>query len=198
MTAAAFFDLDGTLCTGHVWKGLSRYCLAHKLNLAVYYPFIISHIFLGLLHKARLLPESIFLLRWGNDMPILLRGLSRERGQEVCHWVVEREIMPTLREDVLELMRWHQAEGHTVVLVSGAFQEILDEVASRLDVRYAIGTALEIRRRHYTGRVKGLFCFGKDKARLLRDFLEGLDDKIDLDSSYSYATVASTFPCWRW
>ena len=30
---AAFFDLDGTICSGQSWKGLPEYCLAKEINL---------------------------------------------------------------------------------------------------------------------------------------------------------------------
>ncbi len=186
-TTAAFFDLDGTLCTGHIWKGLSSYCRTRRANLHVYYPFFFFHMALWLLYKAHLGSERTFVYRWGKDMAVLVKGLSKEQGQGMFRWIVEQEVTSTLREDVLDRLRWHQNQGHTVVLVSGAFQEILELVGHDLGVQYAVGTALRVRRGHYTGGIDGPFCFGEDKARLLLSFLNKLGQEIDLGSSYAYA-----------
>ena len=125
--------------------------------------------------------------RWGRDMAVLVRGLSREQSQDIFKWTVEKEITSTLREDVLDKLRWHQKQGHMVVLVSGAFQEILELVAHDLGIQYFVGTALQVRRRRYTGGTDGPFCFGQDKARLLKEFTDRAEHSIDLGGSYAYA-----------
>ncbi len=184
---AAFFDLDGTLCTGHIWKGLSSYCRTNGVNMGVYYPFFFGHMALWLLYKARLLPERALVYRWGKDMAALTRGLSQTEAQEMFKWTVAQEITSTLREDVIHEMRWHQEQCHLVVPVSGAFQEVLDIVGQELGVKHIVGTKLKLRRRLYTGGIDGPFCFGQDKANMLQQRLDELEDDVDLSNSYAYA-----------
>ena len=185
--AAAFFDLDGTLCTGHIWKGLSSYCRTNDVNMRVYYPFFFGHMALWLLYKARLISERTFVYRWGKDMSGLTRGLSQEQATEMFTWTVEQEIASTLREDVVNEVNWHREQRHLVILVSGTFQEMLEMVGERLGIDHAVGTRLKVRRRHYTGTLDGNFCFGRDKAAMVHQYLSSLDEDVDLASSYAYA-----------
>ena len=186
-TPAAFFDLDGTLTSGRIWRGLSRYSRTNRTNLNLYYPFVISHTLLWLMSKIRLVRSESFMRRWLQDMAIMFKGYSWGQAQELFYWIARREVAPGLHQQVMDQLRWHQGEGHIVVLVSGTFRELLQMVAEELRVPYAVGTILETHDGRYTGRITGPPCFGQEKAKQVLSFLkrDGLD--VGLSDSYAYA-----------
>ena len=118
------------------------------------------------LHRLGLLSRVRFFRLWIEHMPWLLVGLRPEQGQEIFRWVTDQALIPSLRPDVAEVLRQHQAEGHQVILVSGAFEELLTYLGERLGIQHVVGTGLELRNGRYSGRaIKP--CFGPDKVVLL-------------------------------
>ena len=107
-TPAAIFDLDGTLCTGHIWQGLLRYCKEHGLNRRRYYGFMTTHLAMLVASKARLLGQRRLVRAWGGDMAVLLEGLEVVEGERVLQAVFQEVVLPTLRPDVVEQVRWHR------------------------------------------------------------------------------------------
>ncbi len=183
---AAFFDLDGTLCTEHVWQAFNKYFTKHRRRRLLANAFLVTHFSLWPLHRLGLLSQEWFFRSWVNDMAWLLVGLRREEGQAIFRWVTDQALIPSLRPDVAEVLRQHQAEGHQVVLVSGAFEKLLACVGERLGVQHVVGTRLELNRGRYSGRAAKPSCFGHDKVALLTELLEkrGLD--VDLSQSFAY------------
>lgn len=185
---AAFFDLDGTLITAHVWRALVRHHRQRKvkrLSVAAYLGVNLCLLFP--LYRLRLVSRERFYLGWARDMAWLVRGMSLEEAEDVFHWVTEHELLPTLRRDVQEILRRHQEQGHQVVLVSGTFQPLLQIVARRLGVRECVGTPLEVRNHRYTGRVLEPLCLGPGKAFRLRQYIQERGSHIDLNASYAYS-----------
>jgi HAD superfamily hydrolase (TIGR01490 family) len=183
---AAFFDLDGTLCTEHVWHALIRYFTEHRRRRLLIRTFLVTHLPLWPLHRLGLVSRERFFRSWVNDMAWLMVGLRSGEGQEMFRWVADQALLPSLRPDVAEVLRQHQAQGHQVVLVSGAFEEPLACVGERLGVQHVVGTRLELNRGRYTGRAAKPSCFGDDKVALLTELLARSGLEVDLSQSFSY------------
>lgn len=182
---AAFFDLDGTLCKEHVWRALTRYFNEHRRRRLLVNAFLATHFSLWPLHRLGLLSRERFFRLWINDMAWLLVGLRPEEGQEIFRWITDQALIPSLRPGVAEVLHQHQAEGHQVVLVSGAFEELLACFGKRLEVQHVVGTRLELRNGRYSGRaVKP--CFGHHKVTLLTELLQKNDLDIDFSQSFAY------------
>src|SRR5438045_2232840 len=121
MTVAA--DLEGTLTTGAQVLGIARYCLRHGRILTDLW-------FFGL--RA---PRLIF-VRFGltdkqaqgdkllMDLPQLLKGMSELEVYDVAAWVVEHELWPKRRQRAIAELQRQRADGHQVIICSGAFQPI--------------------------------------------------------------------------
>jgi len=186
MIRAAFFDLDGTLFTGHIWRGLAEHHRAHRTHRALVYVYLVTHMGLWLLHLARLVKEEPFYAAWVRHMPWLMAGFSEEEGQVVFRRLCDDYVLPRLRPDVMELVHRHQAEGRPVVLVSGTFQGLLEVIAEALGLQGAVGTRLRLRKGRYTGDVIEPICFGAGKVERLRQYL-AQHPEIDLAASYAYA-----------
>jgi HAD superfamily hydrolase (TIGR01490 family) len=185
---AAIFDLDGTLSRGHIWEGFRRYYANYeKRKMPSMFAFLTTHMALWLLMKCKLYSKEKCWLKWTEDLNGVFKGLSKEEIQKMSQWVVDEYMLKLLRRDVVNILDQHKQSGHTVVIVSAAFSEVLEIVGQRLGVPYVIGTKLEIIDGKYTGKVIKPLCFGEDKAKLLKEFISQNGLEIDLSSSFAYA-----------
>jgi len=71
----------------------------------------------------------------------LMRGLPVSEVNAMAEWVVFNEMWPKCRQDVLFEIDKKRLSGAQVVVVSGAYQPIVDAFARKMDAR-AIGTQL--------------------------------------------------------
>ena len=147
---AAFFDLDGTLATVHVWQALARHNRQQRVNRLALAWYMGTHYPQYLFYKMHLISRDAAYTSWARDMPWLIGGLTLKRAQAVFDWVADQQVVPSIRPDVLALLRQHQAQGHRVVLVSGTFQPLLETIGARLGVTECVGTRLVARDDRYT------------------------------------------------
>lgn len=125
--------------------------------------------------------------------PVLLRTAagreSRQRAKEALlirtlrgWWLDElrpvaaeyaREVLEKhLRSDRVARLRWHQSQGHEVVLVSASPELYVGAVGELLGCSATLASRLEVDRRgRLTGRLFGANVRGPEKQRLLRDWL---------------------------
>jgi HAD superfamily hydrolase (TIGR01490 family) len=190
----AFFDLDGTLYTGHIWKAITQHHRVHRKKLPFLLAFLVTHLGPWPLAKAGLLDKERHIIRWGEDLAGTVGGFSRQEAQGAFQWIWDHDVAHSLYPEAMSTLRWHQEQGHQVVLVSGTFQELLEIIAQELGVPYAVGTSLEVRGERYTGRIVPPFCFGPYKVQRVREFLEAAGLEIDFASSFAYADTIYDVP----
>jgi HAD superfamily hydrolase (TIGR01490 family) len=183
----AIFDFDGTLTTGHLWKGISKHHREHKIKRLSMYVYLLTHLPYWLSARARLYSEEKNRSRWGEDMSVLLKGFSEPEARRVFAWVRDNYFAPLMREDMLALMQRHKSQGDRIVLLSGMFQEFLEAVGEKLGADHVIGTTLESKGGVYSGKIVKPLCFGENKARLLQEFVRKKALAVDFASSTAYA-----------
>jgi HAD superfamily hydrolase (TIGR01490 family) len=185
---AAFFDLDGTLFTGHIWQGLSLHHRTRKIQRVQLYAYVSFHRALWPLYLAGLVSQERSWTAWARHMPWTLSGLTLAQGQRVFDWIWAEYVQPQLREDIVERLCQHRAPGHGVYLVSGTMEPLLGRIGQGLGLPpgCAIGTRVEVRNGRYTGRAIEPTCMGQGKAERLNLFLAEHAD-IDLTQSSAYA-----------
>ena len=149
-------DLEGTLTTGETWRGVGRYFREEcdRRMATRYRAFFASHAPGMLLAKGRIFDEQEMRRRWMTDLVRLFRGFGAAELGRMAEWVVEHELWPQRREGVIAELMAHRAAGRRVLLVSGAYQPVLEVFARRIDAE-AIGTPLEVRDGRATGRLAG-------------------------------------------
>jgi len=185
---AAFFDLDGTLFTGHIWQGLRLHHRTHKMQRPQLYAYLYFHMAMWPLYRAGLMSRDKTWVAWARHMSWTLAGLTLTEAQCVFDWLWAEYVQPQLRQDVVEVLRQHQAKGHAVYLVSGTMEPLLARIAQGLGLTpgAAIGTRLEVWKGHYTGRAIEPTCMGEGKAQRLKHFLTG-HPEIELAEGFAYA-----------
>ena len=194
MHKAAFFDFDGTLYSGHLWRDISDHYRGRGERRLLLWAYLVSHIALRPLNLLGLLSTERFYGLWARDLAWVLRGLPHEEGLALFQHILQWRVLPGLRPDILERLRKHQRDGHVVMLVSGGFRELLEMLASELGVPHVVGTEAEVARGRYTGRATGLAITGRGKVagiQLLAE-REGLD--LDWSACYAYADSRTDIP----
>ena len=90
-----------------------------------------------------------------------------------------------MREDVAHRFRWHQEQGHVVVLVSASFDTYLAPLGDLLEADAVLCTRLEIADGVATGRLDGPNCRGAEKVRRIAQWCE--ESGLTLESvEYAY------------
>jgi len=189
----ALFDLDGTLCNArHLVASIVGYQFKNPARIPSAVIYLMTQVASFLLIKAGLLTYAR-VAQAGTRLARLLKGFGKNEILSLFSRAA-RTAVNTARQETLNLLRWHQERGHIVILVSGAFQPFLREVASLLGINHTVGTTLEEADDCYTGRLAGPFCHGDEKARLVRHFIEVSGFDVNLSSSYAYGDRVQDIP----
>jgi HAD superfamily hydrolase (TIGR01490 family) len=184
---AAFFDVDGTLTTERVWRGMLEYFRQRGLRRWTRNFFWAYHMPIYLLYKIGLVSQSAFRRPWAAHLPWFIRGYTVEQAQEVWDWVAQVYLKPFWRLDALDLITKHKAAGDLVVLVSAGLTPLEDAIARKVGADLAVGTQPEIREGRYTGGIASLVCLDDQKAELAKAELKARNLDVDFAASLAYA-----------
>jgi phosphatidylglycerophosphatase C len=100
------------------------------------------------------------------------RGIEHERLADEGNDFADTVVRTGLRPDVVARLRWHQSQGHAVVLVSASFEVYLREIGRRLGVDGVLGTRLAVDRAgRCTGALDGRNCRGPEKCLRLEHWM---------------------------
>jgi HAD superfamily hydrolase (TIGR01490 family) len=183
----AIFDFDGTLSKGHLWIGIAKHNREKRINRFAVYFYLLSHMPLWWASRLGLYNGEKNMEKWGEDMPMLFKGLTVEDANRAFIWIMDNYFRPLLRPDVVAILKEHQKQGHKVMLLSGMFMQFLELVGHRLGADYIIGTKLEIVDGVYSGRIIKPLCFSENKTKYLKEFIAQKNLDVDLGRSYAYA-----------
>ncbi|MCJ7702483.1 MAG: haloacid dehalogenase-like hydrolase, partial [Anaerolineales bacterium] len=124
-------DIEGTLTTGSSWKGLRSYYKTHY-DAWGYNRFYLSWVprYLGV--KLGLLSRKEVMSRWMQEEIQLFRGVTRKEFFRIAEWIFEHEMWPKRRKTVLSALEAYRREGAQIVVVSSAYQPIVDVFAHQL------------------------------------------------------------------
>ena len=189
---AAVFDLDGTLYTGHIVRGITYHHRTHRVKRLALYFYMATHMSLWPLWKLGLLPELKARGLWIRHIGWTVRGWTRQEATAAFAWIAEQYVQPLVRPDVMERVRDHQAAGHRAILVSGTPVLLLAEIGRQLGIEETVGTPLVLRSGRYTGACELPVCQGPGKVSRLEAHVGG--DSIAWSESYAYADSYTDLP----
>lgn len=160
MSDLALFDFDGTLTTSETFGRFIR-AVATPRRLAAG-RLLLAPLVAG--YRLGLVPGTVV-------RAAVVRFALRDRPLEAIEAqvaVFAGAVLPgLLRAGALERVRWHQARGDTVAVVSGAFDVYLAPWCREHGVDL-LCSRLERRGGRLTGRYAGAQCVGEEKARQVR------------------------------
>lgn len=183
----AFFDVDGTLTTERVWRGVLDYYKVHNKKLWTQWSFWIYHLPLYFLYEANLLSQSAFRKPWAAHLLWFVRGDTVEQAQPVWDWVTIEYLGKVWRPEGIAKLKEHKSRGDLVVLVSAGPTPLVERVARELGADLAVGTRPSISNGRYTGLVQGEVALDENKATLAREALAEAKIDVDYAASSAYA-----------
>jgi len=185
---ASFFDVDGTLVRTNLLHPTVFYLVNQPNPLRS----------LGSLARAAIggprmaLAEMLDRRRFNELLFAAYEGISQDRllilADEAFDTVMKRALFPGAR-DLVERCR---AEGHAVVLVSGALDFLMDRLATHLGAAATIANRLEIKDGYATGKLLRPIVAGPEKARLVREW--AVANGHDLADCFAYSDSYSDVP----
>jgi HAD superfamily hydrolase (TIGR01490 family) len=182
---AALFDVEGTLYTAQMGRGLLIYARAHGYRSASnrYYLRVLPYY---ALHSVKLASEERARRAAIAGLGGVVKGWTLEEADQAFDWIINDYLLPAARKEVLARLEAHRAQGHAVVLVSGMPQPSLERLGASIGATGAIGTRLEARDGRYTGRSILPVMVGQDKGKATRAFFEQRGDSVDWAASFAY------------
>jgi HAD superfamily hydrolase (TIGR01490 family) len=183
---AALFDCDGTLYSAQFGRGLMKYTAEHgrKGTVRAYYAALLAPY---LLRKLKLISQETFLRPIIARLAWMIKGWDDQQSRAGFEWVVHKYLLPTQRPEVIARLRDHQAQGHTVVLISAMLLPALELLGKHFSVAGVIGTQVIVQAGRYTGRIIPPVITGHDKGRCTREFFSSHGMDVDWNASYAYA-----------
>ena len=181
----ALFDSDGTLYSAQFGRGLMRYASEHnrRSKVQLYYASLLPY---GLVAKVLPFTVETFHRVIISRLAWLIKGYDRQQASEVFEWIADEYLLPTLRSNALERLRYHQMQGHRVMIVSGMFTSCLELISNQLGVSDWVGTQIELNNGRITGRVLPPVIKGIDKVEQVRRYFADRKLKVDWASSFAY------------
>jgi HAD superfamily hydrolase (TIGR01490 family) len=186
---AAFFDLDKTLLPGSSLFPLAR----EMYRLRVLTNADILRLALDQARFRLMGAEGEGLMDRAREASLqAIRGRDRDEIVELGRSVVQKELMPRLYPQAVELLSRHKRAGRQVYICSSSPQDLLALLAEELGIDGVIGTRAEVIGQRYTGRLDGQLCHGPEKARRVEE-LAGTRG-IELPRSWAYSDSVNDLP----
>ena len=164
-------DFDGTLTAGEMWRGVARYVTDHGRGMQLRL-FLLPKLSRMILTRLGIGDGAALRSQFMEKLPTVTAGYTTAQVRELATWVVDNELWPKRRIQVIEELARHQQDGKRVIVISGAYQPILEQFTKRLNAE-AIGTPLEFVDGKLSGRLGGALNVGEAKAERLRAALDG-------------------------
>jgi phosphatidylglycerophosphatase C len=154
----AAFDFDGTLTRGMP----SRLLFLQQL---VGTPKLMGGLFLWLCRSGL---NRFKMDRQSRDDyldRLFLQGRDKDELKQQAALFFDQVLMKKLRKEALKRLEFHQQQGHTCIIVSGAWDIYLKPLAQRYDFKQLICTQLEFDpiSNKSTGRMLNEYCLGQQK-----------------------------------
>jgi HAD superfamily phosphoserine phosphatase-like hydrolase len=190
---AAIFDIEGTLFTNPMGKGLTSYAFSHgrRLEAAAYFAFLMP---LYQLSKTKLLSRESFNTIAIARMARLIRGYDLRRADAAFDWVAYNFVLPSGQREILDLWDRHRRSGHLLLIASGGLTPVVERIGARLQAAGTAGTDAQVKDGRYTGRVSSPVVIGREKAERTLSLVSQLRVEVDWKESFAYADSFHDLP----
>jgi phosphoserine phosphatase len=165
-------DLEGTCTAGETWRGVGRWLADHGRR-GGFRRFLAPRMAALPLVRAGLVGRQAFRDRWIRDLAALLDGLGPADLDDLARRVVDEELWPKRRPEVVAELEAAAAAGRRVAVASGTYQPVLAAFVARLAAGpagplVALGTPLQVCDGRTTGRLAAPIGTGPRKADRVR------------------------------
>jgi HAD superfamily hydrolase (TIGR01490 family) len=186
--AASYFDVDGTLVSSNLVHPTVFYLTnqatpvqtALRLGRAV------------LRAPSMALAELVDRRTFNELLYSTYAGMSEDRLLLLAEEAFRKVLLPSLFPSAKALIDQNLRAGQRVVLISGALDWIVEQLADHLGAHEIIANRLEMKNRVATGKLLKPVVAGPEKARLIREHARAHGH--DLDECYAFSDSYSDLP----
>lgn len=184
----AIFDFDGTLYPQETYTVMMNYLKGHPVHSSKYKKFYKALMKPYLAYKMKLYPEGKMKAK---SMQIYLNALKDLSQEELEAYFIEMShgMSKDLNQSVVERLKKHLIDGDHVLVVSGAFTTMLNEVTKEYAVHQVIGTEIPYSNGSLDTANEIFHIQGIRKNMMIDQALDGYD--IDWENSTAYGDSIS-------
>jgi phosphatidylglycerophosphatase C len=157
----ALYDFDGTITTKDTLADFIQCAVGKKL----YYMglFIMSPMLAA--YTLKIIPNNIAKERF---MTHFFKGWDEIHFKQIAEQYSLKQINKITRPKAMDKIRWHQEQGHKVVVVSASPENWIKGWCEKNKVDL-IATRLEIQDGKLTGKFATKNCYGMEKVKRIED-----------------------------
>lgn len=182
----ALFDLDNTLLqtdSDHAWGAfLARHKLVDDTEHRKMNDYFYEQYTAGTLNIHEYAQFSQTFL--SKNEPTKLDELHRQFMQE--------DILPNISTASRELVKHHQDQGHTLIIITATNRFVTAPIAHELGIEHLLAIEIKMDNGRYTREIDGIPTFREGKVTRLRMWLENSSET--LDDSYFYSDSHNDLP----
>lgn len=184
---AAFFDLDKTIiATSSAYafgkefmsSGLISPRAALQMSLAQATYILAGH-------------TSEQMDRTRDQLTAMIAGWDVQQVRQIAEETMKNVVSPAIYAEARDLIRFHQALGHDVIIISASATDLVAPIAKELGIHQIVATELATKDGLLTGEVL-FYAKGPAKAEEIRRLAE--EHGYDLDRCFAYSDSATDLP----
>jgi len=173
---AAFFDVDNTLLPGEAsevrfFRWLWRRGIVGWPEVRDSLSWLLRHLPALSLHPLR--ERKLYLA--GKPSQVI-----EPLGEEFCR----EQLCPSVSPAAMRKIEEHRQAGHTIILLTGSLDFLIEPIADALRVDRCFAASLEQVNGVYTGHFVNPLPYGEGKRQLIDQLVQGL--ALDLSLCYAY------------
>ncbi|MBK7212991.1 MAG: haloacid dehalogenase-like hydrolase [Bacteroidales bacterium] len=154
MKYIAFFDLDHTILSVNSGEALLK--RGYEKGLVSVWK-LITALLLTLIYKLHLV-DPLKLIGISGKW---LANASVAEIEALCNEIVENDLIPKIRPEMIREIQQHRENGAELVMLSSALSTICNPLAKHLQLDAVLCSELEVENQYYTGLPKGDSASGK-------------------------------------
>lgn len=189
----AVFDFDGTVYKYETFKVLMKHLKEHSEFGKRYNRFFRAMLLDYLSYKVKISPENKMKER---SMQHYLSAFQNSPLDKVHHFFkgVAIELTKDFNTEVVKRLDWHKKNGDLVMLVSGSYTKLLEEIINegRLPFNFIIGTEIPSQNDQVDNIHTMRHIQGKRKIKEIKRVLR--EKQVDWQNSYAYGDSYSDLP----
>ena len=181
----AIFDFCDTLVSGQTVSMFLKFLNKKEKNL-------FKKIYIRIKNRFSILKKDNS-LRYKNYLLGSFKGEGLEYMNEVAEEFVSDVLLKSENKKIIESLKWHQKNGHDVVIVSNAFDIYLNKYARIYDVKCAVSTKLKFNsQKRFCGMIDGEECSGINKIKFIKEVIDL--DGYNMQESFAYSDSVQDKP----
>lgn len=179
----AIFDFDRTLFPEETFPLMMNHLKTHPMHHKKYSTFMRKILPMYVAYKLKLFPEKK--MREGS-MQSYISAFNKSSREDVEKFFAQlaNTMKKRLNQEVLHRLEWHKARGDYTILVSGAFQPMLETITRDLPFDLVLGTEVPYDEDIIDSKKRVHHVNGDRKMQKVKEHLDTSD--VDWTNSYAY------------